>query len=170
MSPAPPTLIAVFGAAVWPGGRASPSLARRIRFAARAAQRDPDAVLFCSGGVGRHPPSEASVMAAGLVKLGVSADRLILDEASLDTFDSVVAVAREARALDVRDVVVCSDGYHLPRIRLMLGLLGVRTRGASVTERPGFRHGLRMGLREALAIPYDAALVLARRRRILAGL
>jgi vancomycin permeability regulator SanA len=168
MSLAPPTLIALFGAAVWPGGRASPSLARRIRFAAQAAEAEPGAMLLCSGGVGRHPPSEASVMARELAAMGVAVERLILDDVSLDTFDSVALVARRARG--VAEVVVCSDGYHIPRIRLMLALLGVRTRAGPCDERPVLSNRLRMSLREALAIPYDATLVILRRRRILSGL
>lgn len=170
MRPEPPTLIAIFGAAVWPGGRASPSLMRRIRFAARAAERDPDALLLCSGGVGQHPPSEAAVMARDLTAMGVRAGRLLLDEASFDTFDSVVVAARHAREIGACRVVVVSDGYHLPRVRLMLGLLGVHTRAAPHDERPALPNLLRMSLREALAIPYDAALVIIRRRKVLAGL
>lgn len=160
------SLIAVFGAAVWSGGRASPSLARRIRFAVKAADAAPDAVVLCSGGIGRHPPSEAAVMAEGLVAAGVARERLILDEASLDTFDSVVVVARAARERGDAQVVVCSDGYHVPRIRLMLAVLGVRTRAGPCDERPGLPHLLRMSLREALAIPYDLALIVLRRRSI----
>lgn len=170
MPQTPPTLIAIFGAAVWPGGRASPSLARRIRFASEAARLNPQALLLCSGGLGGHPPAEAAVMARELTALGVAAERLILDEASLDTFDSVVVVARKARELGVRDMVVCSDGYHLPRIRLMLGTLGLRTRAGPRGERPALPNLIRMSLREALAIPYDLALVLIRRRRILDAL
>lgn len=160
------SLIALFGAAVWPGGRPSPSLSRRIRFALKAAKAAPEALVLCSGGVGRHPPSEASVMAQELAAAGVAPERLILDEASLDTFDSVVVVARRARA-DGLEVIVCSDGYHTPRIRLMLALLGVRTRAGPCDERPGLPHLLRMSLREALAIPYDLSLVLLRRRRLI---
>lgn len=170
MPPPPPTLIAIFGAAVWPGGLASHSLLRRIRVAAQAAERDPGALLLCSGGLGRHPPSEAAVMARELMAMGVSAERLILDEESLDTFDSVVVVVRKARELAVRNVAVCSDGYHLPRIRLMLGLLDTPTRAERCAQRPTLPNLLRMSLREALAIPYDLALVVSRRRNILADL
>jgi vancomycin permeability regulator SanA len=143
---------------------------RRIRFAAQAAEGEADAPLLCSGGLGRHPPSEAVAMARELTAMGVAAHRLILDEDSLDTFDSVVAVVAKAGELGLHDVVVISDGYHLPRIRLMLGLFGVRTRAGPCRERPALANLLRMSLREALAIPYDLALVVMRRRKILAGL
>jgi uncharacterized SAM-binding protein YcdF (DUF218 family) len=67
-------------------------------------------------------------------------------------------------------VIVCSDRYHQPRIRLMLSVLGVVTEaGPTVRGLSGTRLAswLRMYLREALAIPYDVAIVIARRREFL---
>lgn len=163
-------LIVVFGAAVWPGARPSPALTRRIGYAARAAQAYPQAQLLCSGAAGRFGPSEASIIARGLTAAGVAPERLILDEASADTLDSVVAAARLVRERRLAGCVVCSDRYHLPRIRLLMTALGVRTvSGPLARGRAGtsLRHWTRMRLRESLAIPYDLAIVLARRRRLL---
>lgn len=112
-------------------------------------------------------------MARVLRGQGVPAERLELDEASLDTLQSVVAAARFVRLGGRDGLVVCSDRYHLPRIRLMLGALGVATvsgptrRGLEGTH-PGF--WIRMHLREALAIPYDLGIVLARRREFMAAI
>ena len=162
--------IVIFGAAVRPDGRASPSLLRRIGYGLKAAQAHPDAPIFCSGGVGRTGPSEASIMARVLRGQGVAADRLVLDEASLDTLQSVIAAARYVRRSGRDGVIVCSDGYHQPRIRLMLGVLGVATEaGPTARGLAGTRPAiwLRMCLREALAIPYDLAIVIARRREFL---
>src|SRR5687767_6924182 len=91
--PPPPglPLIVIFGAAVLPGGRPSPSLLRRIGYGRAAAALHPDAKVLCSGGVGRHGPSEASLMVGQLIADGVAEDRLIPDDASLDTLQSVVA-------------------------------------------------------------------------------
>lgn len=169
MSPSP--LIAIFGAAVLPHGP-SPSLLRRIGYGWQAAQAHPGAQVLCSGGVGRHGPSEASVMAERLAALGLAAERLILDEESLDTLQSAGAVARWRRRLGAAHVVVCSDAYHVPRIRLLLGALGTPSvAGPRLPGRggAGLAHWTRMSLREGLAIPYDLALAIAQRRR-LAGL
>jgi len=163
--------IVIFGAAVLADGRASPSLGRRIGYGARAAAAWPDAPVLCSGGAGRAGPSEASIMRQALVAAGIAPARLALDEASLDTLQSVVAAARFVRRCGLDGCLVCSDRYHLPRIRLLLAVLGVRTaagptaRGLDGT-RP--RYWLKMHLREALALPYDLAIVLARRRGLLA--
>ena len=108
-------------------------------------------------------------MARTLADHGVAPGRLILDEDSLDTLQSVVATARLVRRAGLEGAVVCSDRYHLPRIRLMLAVLGVRTKAGPTT--PGLqgtrvRYWIRMHLREAVAIPYDLAIVLARRRSL----
>jgi uncharacterized SAM-binding protein YcdF (DUF218 family) len=165
----PPPLIVIFGAAVGPDGRASPALLRRIGYGLEAARQNPDAPILCSGGVCRPGPSEASLMAEELVRRGVDPGRLILDEVSLDTVQNVAAAVAHVEAGGHPFVVVCSDGYHLPRIQMLLRLAGV-------DSRPGpFRRGpagapvaawLGMSLREGLAIPHNLALVLARRRRL----
>lgn len=160
--------IVIFGAAVRADGRPSPALARRIGYGLQASAGN-FAPILCSGAVGRVGPSEASVMAAALRAQGVDPARIVLDEESRDTLQSVLAAARFLKTRRLARCVVCSDGYHIPRIRLLLAVLGVATavpRGAAGSLRAWWR----MTLREALAIPYDLAIVLWKRRRLLAEL
>jgi uncharacterized SAM-binding protein YcdF (DUF218 family) len=161
--------IVIFGAAVRADGQPSPSLARRIGYGLHAS-RETTAPILCSGAAGRHGPSEASVMAAELKREGVPPERVVLDEESRDTLQSVLAAARFLTARGLSRCIVCSDAYHVPRIRLLLAALGVRTQVGPVPRGPagGRRYWLRMVLREALAIPYDLAIVLTRRRSLLA--
>ena len=164
-------VIAIFGAAVLADGRPSPSLQRRIGYGAKAAAAWARAPVLCSGGVGAAGPSEASIIQAGLIRFGVAAARLTLDEASLDTLQSVVAVARFVRRGRLDGAVICSDRYHIPRIRLLLAVLGVRTTPGPTAPGLGgtpLYYWLKMHLREALAIPYDLAIVAIRRRALLA--
>lgn len=109
------TLIVVFGAAVRPDGSASPTLARRIGYAAAAAQASPGAHLFLSGGIGDYPPSEAAVMVR-LLSGAVHPDRLILDERSIDTLQTVVAAADFARAHGYSSILTCTDAFHQLRV------------------------------------------------------
>lgn len=161
----------MFGAAVRRDGSASPALRRRILFAARAAAQDPDAVLFCSGARGRFGPSEARVMADALAQ-SVAPERLHLDEASVDTLQSVVNATGFMRTNGFSRCVACTDRYHQPRVRMLFALFGVRAEPLLFprTERMGNGPWLRMHLREAAAIPYDlvagswAAVRRARRR------
>lgn len=147
-------MIVVFGAAVWPGGVASPALEQRVERAIAAAQRDPTAYVFLSGGVGRHGPAEAELMRT-LIAGRVEASRLILDCASRDTLETVIAAVRSARAEGMSRLIACSDAFHLPRIRMLFALFGFRvdTLAAARAMRPGLHR--RMLAREALAIPYD---------------
>lgn len=160
----------IFGAAVRPDGRPSPSLARRIGYGLSAAQALADAPILCSGAAGRAGPSEASIMAERLIACGVDPARLVLDEASRDTLQSAVAAAQFVRAHGLAGCVVCSDRYHVPRIRLLLRALGVPTTPGPVAPGRGgatLRHWTGMRLREAVAIPYDLAIVLVRRGRLI---
>jgi uncharacterized SAM-binding protein YcdF (DUF218 family) len=156
--------IVIFGAAVRESGHPSPALARRIGYGLAAALAC-EAPVLCSGAAGRVGPSEASVMARALEDGGLPSARLVLDEESRDTLQSVLVAARFLRQRGLTRCIVCSDSYHLPRIRLLLGALGVKTEVGPVPRGPAGskRHWLRMVLREALAIPYDLAIVLARR-------
>jgi uncharacterized SAM-binding protein YcdF (DUF218 family) len=160
-------VIFLLGAAVLPSGGPSPALARRIAAAACAATERPDAVVFCSGGVGRHGPAEAVVMAGELIRSGLSPSRLRLDGESRDTFQSVLALAAFLRAEPGRSCIVCTDDFHRPRVRLMLAVLGFASEPGPdcVPQGAPWRYRLRMAAREALAIPYDLALVLWRRVR-----
>lgn len=165
--------IVIFGAAVRADGRPSPALARRIAYGLQAAGEASHAPILCSGAAGRVGPSEASVMAAALKGRGLDPSRIVLDEESRDTLQSVIVAARFLRARGLTHCVVCSDRYHVPRIRLLLGALGVATApGPLAPGRGGTRlaYWLKMTLREGLAIPYDLAIVLARRRGFLAAI
>lgn len=157
-----PPLIVIFGAAVRPDGRASDALLRRIGFGLEAAQSHPQAPVLCSGGAARPGPTEASLMAEALVAAGVARERLILDEASLTTLDNVAAAARQAGLGGHPHVVACSDGYHLPRIRMLLAVHGVASAPWRAGAAPPLAHGLGMALREGLAIPHNLAVALAR--------
>lgn len=98
------------------------------------------------------------------------ATRLLIDDVSTDTFDSVVVASRLVHAGAYSGCTIISDGYHLPRIALMFRILGV---SAEVGPVAAGRHGAPLGywlwmrVREAVATPYDALITLVRRPRLL---
>ncbi len=135
----------------------------------RLAQAHPASLVFCSGGVGRYGPSEASIMAERLSAMGLPAERMVLDEDSLDTLQTVVAAARYVRAHGLSGVIVCTDRYHTPRTRLCFAALEVASVDGSVLAGPrqmGWGAWWRMRLREIPAIPYDGLLALTKRRAL----
>lgn len=108
-------------------------------------------------------------MAERLVAQGLPAARLMLDEASLDTLQTVLAAAQVIRERGLAGAIVCTDSYHAPRTRLAFAALGVRTLDGSVKAGPrqmGWPQWARMRLREIPAIPYDGVLALLKRRRL----
>lgn len=147
----------MFGAAVRPGGGASPTLARRAALAAELAARHPGAKIFLSGAIGRDPPAEAVVMAR-LLAGQVDSARLILDTSSRDTLQTVRAAVAFARRTGIDRCVACTDRYHQPRCRMLFRLFGMPSDPAvfETPHRPTrWRHRWRMRLREAAALPYD---------------
>lgn len=160
-----PPLIVIFGAVVRPDGSPSASLLRRTGHGLAAARSIPDAPILCSGGAPGGGPTEASIMARVMLENDVAPDRLILDETSLDTLDNVAATVAQVTAGRHPYVVACSDAYHLPRVRLLLALHGVKSRPWRGGARAPWGHGASMGLRECLAIPHSLARLVARPRR-----
>ena len=149
----------VFGAGVRPDGTPSPTLARRVGYAAAALEADAQrggsgATLFCSGGQGLHGPTEAEAMAR-LLAGHVPAERIHLDPESRDTLETVRRAAAFYRDGEFTQLVVATDNYHDPRVRMLFALYGLRARPIPFAHRG--ERGLRwkMRLREAAALPYD---------------
>ncbi len=160
--------IVILGAAVRADGRPSPALARRIGYGAEAALAWSEAMVFCSGAQGRAGPSEASVIAEELRRRAVADHRLVLDEESCDTLQTVIAACRFARRHGLTRAVICTDAYHGPRTRMLFAVLGV-TAVSTPASRPPAGAGWswrKMQLRECLAYPYDLAVALVRRREL----
>lgn len=108
------------------------------------------------------------MIAQTLLTKGIAADRLILDEASLNTYQNVQAAVRHYRYAACDRFVVCSDGYHTPRIRMFLAF--ERVQRAEIWIAPGgempplWTHML-MSLREAAATGLYLIVLLAQGRR-----
>jgi uncharacterized SAM-binding protein YcdF (DUF218 family) len=146
-------------------------LVLRTEAAAVFGRRFAAPLFVPTGGVGRHGPSEASVMAALLEGRSVPRERILLEETGVDTLSSARAVVALLRARGVSaPVFAASSLYHLPRCLLILRLLGVRAHAAVPPIVPAATRWWRRcywWLREVPALPYDAALALAVRLRLL---
>jgi uncharacterized SAM-binding protein YcdF (DUF218 family) len=163
-------VIVIFGAAVRPGGRPSTTLRWRVEAAAAFGRRFAAPLFVPTGAVGRFGPSEASVMARLLTEQGVAPDSILLEETATDTLSSARAVARllRVREIGASRVFAASSGYHLPRCVVLLRLFGVPARPAWPPFVPAGSRWMTRGfwwLREAAALPYDAALALVLRLR-----
>jgi uncharacterized SAM-binding protein YcdF (DUF218 family) len=162
--------IVIFGAAVREDGSASGSLRRRCENAASWARNPASGTLACfvaSGGVGRHGPAEALVMRDILIESGVDPRRILLEAQARDTLESVRLCTRMLRSRpDVQRVLVSSSSYHNPRCVLLFCLAGFASQALpTASDRPhlGWGKWLRYVLKELIATPWDACLLLAHR-------
>lgn len=155
--------IVIFGAAVRRDGTPSDALRRRVAAAFACGRERPGALYVPTGGIGRHGPAEADVMAELLHAQGVPDAAILRERSGTDTLSSVRAVARLLRGRRA-PVLVATSTYHLPRCVLLLRLAGLPARPCPVrAAAPAQRFGARWywRLREAAALPFDTALMLA---------
>ncbi len=152
-----PSAILVLGAAVWPGGVASPTLARRIAHASHLAAKHPDAFIIGCGGLGDHPPSEAEVIRDGLCAAGTNSLRVLLEDRSTSTIENIAFAQRLLQPHTVGHAILVTDGYHMPRALMIARALGLPAEGAPVPwpRERGWRAWLIAHGREALARPVN---------------
>ena len=115
-----------------------------------------------TGGIGRHGPAEAEVMAALLQAQGVTPDRITQEPTARNTIASVQACA--ALLAGYQGVVyAATSAYHLPRCVVLLRLAGLRALPCPPPRRPAAqspRTRWWWRVREVPALPADAALML----------
>ncbi len=155
--------IIIFGAAVHPGGVPSRTLRRRVEGALAFGRTLDNPLYVPTGGLGKHPPSEAAVMAGLLMQAGVPKDAILREDTAHDTMSSVYAVRALLRDHD-GPVYAATSGYHLLRCVMLLRLAGIQARMAEPPKQ-AFRDVAYWWLREAAAIPYDLLLILWDRLR-----
>lgn len=123
-------VIVVFGAAEY-DGRPSPVYRARLDHAAELYRQGLAPIVITTGGAGADPRfSEGEVGREYLTGLGIPDSRLIAETQSPDTAESARRVATIMRANGMRTCLAVSDGYHIFRIRRMLGREGIIVVGA----------------------------------------
>lgn len=150
--------VIVFGAKVREGGEPSPSLRRRALHGASMVLTGRAPVLIATGGIGEHPPSEASVIRRIAIDEGVHESLTILDESSHSTLDSAIACANIMKSHGWTSAWAVSDSYHTLRCVFLLRQLGIQATGSAPdhagTGTTRFKWYY-LHLRELLAIPWN---------------
>jgi uncharacterized SAM-binding protein YcdF (DUF218 family) len=121
----PADAIIVFGAAEY-AGHPSPVWRARLDRAYDLFMRKLAPVVITTGGAGADPRySEGEVGRNYLSSQGVPDARLIAETQSPDTAESARRVATILRANQMGSCLAVSDGYHMFRIKHMLGHEGI---------------------------------------------
>lgn len=146
------------GSAVLPDGRPGPAMRRRVNAALKLQDEFEDLIFIPSGGIVQNRTfSEAERMRDLLIEAGVNSERIFMETESKNTLHNVINSARIIRQFPAtRNVIVCSDNYHILRCRMLLYLMRIPT---IYRPMPGGRMTtgrIRRGyfyMREAVAIP-----------------
>ncbi len=122
----PPTPVAiVFGAAA-PDHRPSQMLASRLDLGADLYHRGKVQALLVTGDNSVRHYNEPEVMRDYLIAEGVPRDRIVLDYAGFDTWDSCV---RAKKIFGVDHAILLSQRFHLPRAITLCRSVGIESWG-----------------------------------------
>jgi len=132
----PSDAIAVLGAAQY-NGRPSPVFRARLDHAAALYRAGLAPYVLVAGGVGAGDSlSEADVGRDYLIGLGVPADVTIPLRAGADTYASVSEIAVWFRGRGRQRVLFVSDAFHMLRLRILAGRLGLTAHTSAAPNSP----------------------------------
>ncbi|MEU4427328.1 ElyC/SanA/YdcF family protein [Actinoplanes sp. NPDC024001] len=123
--PAAPVAL-VLGAQVDAGGRPSAFLEARLEIARRLYQAGKVKAILVSGDHADWNYDEPGAMMVWLATHGVPTNRVVLDHAGFDTYDSCV---RAHRIFGVNRAIVVTQDFHLPRAVALCREVGIETNG-----------------------------------------
>lgn len=128
--------IVVLGAAVWDNGMPSPTLYERTRHGAGLFEQGLAPYLILTGGMGEKPPAEAEVMRRLAMKWGIPGERIIIEDRATSTAESARLVAGIMNERGFKSALLVSDGFHLPRAKLLFREQGLDVYGSPAIESP----------------------------------
>ena len=143
--------IIVLGAQVKPDGTPSLQLQWRIDAAAEAWKERECLIVVCGAQGSNEPATEASVMRDELIKQGVAADMILMDEESFNTRQNIANAVTLLEGHAARHVVVVTSDYHLPRAMAIAEDAGLEASGIGSPTKLGLRFWLKNHGREGLA-------------------
>ena len=130
-APARPVAI-VFGAGLWRDGRPTPVLRDRVATAAELYFAGKVQRLLLSGDNQYIDYNEPGAMRLYALELGVPDEALVLDYAGRRTYDTCY---RARDIFGVRDAILVTQNFHLPRALYICQMLGLHTVGVSADRR-----------------------------------
>lgn len=104
--------IIVLGASVYSDGQLSPILKDRIDAGVELFQANKANQFLLSGDHKTDDYNEVDAMSNYLIEKGIPKDKIILDHAGYDTYDSMY---RSSAIFEISDAIVVTQEFHLPR-------------------------------------------------------
>lgn len=131
----------ILGAAVWEGGRPSPSMAARVRKGVELYQADLVDKIIVSGGLGRIPPTEAEVMGSLANEWGAPMENILLEDKAKTTEENILFSKEIGDDLGLNSYIIVSDAFHLKRALLIAKDMEINAQGAPALDSPLYANG-----------------------------
>lgn len=146
----------ILGARLY-GSAPSPALRNRLNKAAAYLLDHPEVMVVVSGGMGPgETTTEASAMAAFLVRQGIESHRILLEDRSVNTLENLRFSLERIQevhpdALEgAPSVVVVTNGFHVLRSKMLARRLGMHPTALAAETPPTFV--VKGYVRESLAL------------------
>jgi SanA protein len=145
----PPAEVAIVpGAQVNRNGKMSGMLADRVDEAAKLWHAGKVQKILVSGDHGSWVYDEPDTMRKALVRKGVKPEDIFEDHAGFDTWATMV---RARSIFNVKDAVVVTQGFHMPRALFLAESVGIHVSGLLADQHQWGRHGTESEVREVFA-------------------
>jgi len=136
------------GALVQPNGKMSSMLAARVKQASRLWHAGKVEKILVSGDHGSWKYDEPDTMRKALVADGVAPRDVFEDHAGFDTWATMV---RARSVFGVRDAVVVTQGFHMPRALYLADAAGIDATGLTADLHGWGWQGTKSTVREVLS-------------------
>ncbi|MEV7232331.1 ElyC/SanA/YdcF family protein [Polymorphospora sp. NPDC051019] len=138
----PAPVVLVLGAEVQPDGHPSQFLAARLDLARQLFERGTVRAVLVSGDHGQPEYDEPGAMRRWLVDHGVPDEKVVLDHAGFDTYDSCL---RANRIFGVEQVIVVTQSFHIERAVAVCRQVGLDAVGVGDDSVSRFERAWRWG-------------------------
>ncbi|WP_373057514.1 vancomycin high temperature exclusion protein [Zunongwangia sp. H14] len=139
--------VIVLGASVHSNGKLSPVLEDRMETAIELYQAGKVEQFLVSGDHKTEDYDEVGAMKNYLLQRGVPANKILEDHAGFDTYDSMY---RSDEVIGIKDAIVVTQRFHLPRTMFIAKNLGLNYIGY-VADKKKYKTSTRLMRREKLA-------------------
>lgn len=143
----PSSTIIVLGASVFSDGKLSPILKDRIDAGFELFQKNKAKQFLLSGDHKTDDYNEVEAMSNYLIEKGVPKDKILLDHAGYDTYDSMY---RSKAVFNISEAIVVTQEFHLPRTLFVAKNLDLNYIGFIAKTRV-YKPSLQLLFREKLA-------------------
>lgn len=143
--------IIVLGAQVKPDGVPSLQLQWRLDAAANAWKERNSIIVVCGAQGSNEPAPEAHVMRDVLVKQGVPAEQILMDDQSFNTRQNIRNAVSLLEGREVERVLIVTSDYHLPRAMAIAEDAGLEASGLGAPTKLGLHFWAKNHGREGLA-------------------